>query len=143
MLTLDNKVNLYMNPEIKEIATLEEVKTLVDQFYTKVRTDEILGPIFNGVIKDKWPIHLDKMYRFWQTVLLKEHTYYGSPFPPHAKLPVDVKHFDRWKSLFFETIDENFEGEKATEAKWRAEKMAEMFQMKIEYYKGKQGGAMI
>jgi hemoglobin len=35
--------------------------------------------------------------------------------------------------LFFETIDENFSGEKAEEAKFRATKMAEMFQLKIAY----------
>jgi hemoglobin len=74
------------------------------------------------------------MYTFWQTVLLGQHTYYGSPFPPHAKLPVTKKHFERWLGLFHTTIDELFEGEKAGEAKWRASKMAEMFQIKIDYY---------
>ena len=121
----------------KEILTIEDIKVLVDSFYTKVRQDEILSPIFNEVIKDNWQLHLDKMYRFWQTVLLSEHTYTGSPFPPHMQLPVEAKHFDRWLKLFYENIDEQFTGEKATEAKWRAEKMAEMFQMKIAYYKGK------
>mgnify|MGYP001030818590 FL=1 len=118
----------------KEIISLEEVKLLVDLFYGKVRKDPLLADIFNEVIQDNWPNHLEKMYRFWQTVLLKEHTYQGSPFAPHAKLPVDAKHFDRWKQLFFETIDENFSGDKAAEAKFRATKMAEMFQLKIEYF---------
>jgi hemoglobin len=94
-----------------------------------------LAPIFNDKIQDRWPIHLEKMYRFWQTVLLNQHTYNGSPFVPHAKLPVDQHHFDRWLLLFYQTIDENFSGKKATEAKWRAEKMAKMFHHKIEYYK--------
>jgi len=83
------------------------------------------------------------MYRFWQTVLLSEHTYYGSPFAPHAKLPVSALHFDRWKKLFFETVDENFAGDKADEAKWRAEKMAEMFQMKIKYYQNNQSKPLL
>ncbi|WP_228237746.1 group III truncated hemoglobin [Allomuricauda sp. M10] len=119
----------------KEIATLGEVRQLVDIFYGKVRKDDILSDIFNGVIQDNWPAHLEKMYRFWQTVLLGEQTYYGSPLAPHIKLPVQGTHFDRWKQLFMETVDENFTGEKATEAKFRAEKMAEMFQLKIEYFK--------
>ena len=120
---------------MKEIITIEDIKLLVDAFYTKVRNDSLLAPIFNDKIQDRWPIHLEKMYRFWQTVLLNQHTYNGSPFVPHAKLPVDQHHFDRWLLLFYQTIDENFSGEKATEAKWRAEKMAEMFYHKIEYYK--------
>jgi hemoglobin len=47
---------------------------------------------------------------------------------------VTASHFARWKALFFETVDGLSSGAKAVEAKWRAEKMAEMFQMKIFYY---------
>lgn len=119
----------------KEIATMEDIKLLVDTFYGKIRIDLMLGGIFNGVIKDRWPEHLEKMYRFWQTVLLGEHTYYGSPFPPHAQLPVEQKHFDAWLKLWHETIDEHFTGAKADEAKWRGDKMAVMFLSKIEYYR--------
>ena len=123
---------------VKDISNIEDIRILVDSFYEKIRQDDLLGEVFNRVIQDRWGEHLEKMYRFWQTVLLKEHTYYGSPFPPHAQLPVEAVHFDRWKQLFFETVDEYFSGEKATEAKWRAEKMAEMFQMKISYYQNTQ-----
>ena len=118
-----------------DISNMDHIKDMVDSFYSKIRKDDLLGDIFNGVIGDRWDQHLDKMYKFWQTVLLRDHTYYGSPFSPHAKLPLEKHHFDRWKSIFYETIDERFSGEKANEAKWRAEKMAEMFLMKIEFYK--------
>jgi len=120
--------------QTQDILNLEDIKILVDTFYEKVRTNDLLSPVFNNVIKDSWPQHLEKMYNFWQTVLLKEHTYFGSPFVPHAKLPVEQKHFDQWLLLFYKTIDETFSGEKAKEAKWRAEKMAEMFHYKIQYY---------
>ncbi len=119
----------------KEIINIEDIKLLVNTFYDKVREDELLSDIFNNVIKDRWPQHLEKMYKFWQTILLEEHTYYGSPFLPHANLPVSRTHFNRWLELFFATIDELFEGKKAEEARWRANKMAEMFQLKIASYK--------
>lgn len=119
----------------KQIEHLDDIKLLVDSFYGKVRKNELLGPIFDGVIQDRWPHHLGKMYTFWETILLGNHTYYGSPFPPHAKLPVDGEHFQEWLRLFYETLDEHFTGEKAEEAKWRAGKMAEMFQYKINYYR--------
>ncbi len=119
----------------KDIIQLEDIKLLVGSFYGKVREDKLLAPIFNEQIGNKWSEHLEKMYRFWQTVLLAEHTYYGSPFSPHANLPVDKNHFDRWLELFNETIDEQFTGQKAEEARWRAGKMAEMFLYKIEYYR--------
>lgn len=122
----------------KEILTLDDVKLLVDSFYEKVRTDELLKDIFNDKIQGRWPQHLEKMYRFWQTILLEDHTYFGSPFAPHAKLPIAQEHFERWLILFNENIDAQFDGAKAKEAKSRAEKMTEMFQHKIAYYKSSQ-----
>jgi len=119
----------------KEIVDFADIKLLVDYFYGKVREDALLAPVFNERIKDKWPEHLSKMYRFWETVLLGNHTYQGSPFAPHANLPVERKHFDRWIKLFYKTIDDYFTGGAAEEAKWRAGKMAEMFHYKIEYYR--------
>ena len=119
----------------KDILTLDDVKLLVNRFYDKVREDGKLAPIFNEKIQDRWPEHLEKMYRFWQTVLLEDHTYFGSPFPPHAKLPVAHGHFEQWMKLFIETTDELFTGTKANEAKWRAARMAEMFEAKIEHYR--------
>jgi len=117
-----------------DIENLEHIKLLVDTFYDKVRQDDLIGGIFMGVIKD-WPTHLDKMYRFWQTVLLEQHTYNGAPFAPHARMPVDKEHFERWLKLWYTTVDEFFEGPKAEEAKWRGERMATMFLSKIIYFR--------
>jgi hemoglobin len=127
----------------QDILSLDDVKNLVDTFYGKVRQDELIGPIFDERIQDRWPQHLEKMYTFWQTILLGEHTYYGAPFPPHAQLPVEKIHFERWLFLFKETLDALFEGKTAEEAKWRADKMAEMFQYKIQHYRNNAGKSLI
>ncbi len=119
----------------KDIQNIEDIKTMVDEFYGKIREDALLGPIFNNIIQNRWNEHLPKMYSFWETVLLGNHTYYGSPFSPHAQMPLEKEHFNHWLLLFSETLTENFEGEKANEALWRAEKMAEMFQFKIQHIK--------
>jgi len=121
----------------RAIETMEDIRLLVDTFYGKVRENPLIGPIFDGVIGDRWPVHLEKMYRFWQTVLFGEHTYYGAPFPPHAQLPVDRQHFDTWLGLWHDTLDQLFTGEKAAEAKWRGDKMAAMFLSKINYYRSR------
>ncbi|MEN0054008.1 MAG: group III truncated hemoglobin [Mucilaginibacter sp.] len=121
-----------------DIATLDDIKLLVDAFYTKVADDALLSPIFGERLGNHWEPHLQKMYAFWQTVLLEEYTYNGAPFPPHAKLPVDNSHFETWLGLFAETIDNLFTGPKADEAKWRAGKMAQMFQLKIAHFKNNQ-----
>lgn len=127
----------------KEIIHLDDVKQLVDTFYTRVRADELLGPVFEERIQDRWARHLDIMYRFWQTVLLGELTYQGSPGSKHITLPVGEEHFERWLQIFYQTIDELFTGEKAAEAKWRSERMAEMFLSKIEYYKQNKGKTIL
>lgn len=110
---------------------MDDIRTLVDTFYGKVRHDKLLAPVFYGVIRDQWPVHLEKMYRFWQTVLLEEHTYFGSPFPPHSRLAITRDHFDAWLKLWHETVDSLFQGERATEAKWRAGRMAAVFLSKL------------
>ena len=119
----------------KDILDIDDIKLVVDSFYDKVKVDHLLGPVFNERIQNRWPEHLEKMYRFWQTVLLGDHTYFGSPFPPHAQLPVNHEHFVKWMELFTSTVDDLFTGEKAAEAKWRAAKMAEMFEMKLEHFR--------
>lgn len=126
-----------------DINNLDDIKLLVNTFYAKVQQNPLIGSIFNNVIQDRWPEHLEKMYRFWQTVLLGDHTYFGSPFPPHAFLPIQQEHFDKWLFLWRETIDEFFEGKIAEEAKWRSTKMAAMFLSKIEYYKNSSSNPLI
>ncbi len=117
----------------REITNLEDIQLLVDTFYENIRQDDLLAPIFNQKIQNRWAEHLNIMYRFWQTILLDQHTYQGSPFHPHAHLDLDEKHFLRWLQLFNETVDKLFYGQKATEAKWRGAKMAEVFHAKISY----------
>ena len=124
--------------ELKDIQVLEDVKVMVDEFYGKIRKDELLGPIFENIIQDRWPEHLEKMYSFWQTILLEERTYSGRPFVPHMNLPVEQKHFDRWLFLFSETVDELYTGQKATIAKLQGKRMAEMFLLKINYFRENQ-----
>lgn len=116
-----------------DIINRTDVIKLVDSFYGKVQKDELLGPVFNQAIGSHWGEHLEKMYCFWETVLLDEHTYFGSPFPPHARLPIEKNHFDKWLEIFENTLNDHFKGDKAAEALHRASNMAKMFQYKIEY----------
>lgn len=114
----------------KEIESLDEICLLVNTFYAKVRVDEVLGGVFNLVIANRWQEHLDKMYCFWQTILLNEHTYTGNAYAPHADMNLRPEHFNRWIRLFTETVDELFTGEKAEEAKARATSIANIFRAK-------------
>ena len=121
-----------MKPDIKG---LEDIIPFVDGFYSKVQQDELIGPVFNNVITD-WGPHLEKMYKFWNAALFGISGFKGNPFAKHAPLPIETKHFDRWLTLFNETIDSYFEGEMAFDAKKRAGLMATMFLNRLQDMKG-------
>ena len=114
-----------------DIAQEEQVKILVDSFYQKVNADPLLSPIFNEVAQVDWQEHLPRLYQFWSTLLFRTHSYQGRPWPKHAKLPVTADHFARWVSLFKSTVDENFSGPKADEAKNMAASIADTFQNRL------------
>lgn len=111
-----------------DIKTREDIMRLVDSFYAKVQKDELLAPVFSHV---NWPHHLPIMYNFWSSMLLGDQSYRGNPFQKHLPLPIDTQHFGRWLALFRETVDEHFEGEKASEALMRAESIAGIFQVRM------------
>ena len=119
---------------MNDIRDKEDIKVFVDAFYSKVRKDMLIGPVFAAKIPDdNWGPHLERMYSFWNTVLFAHRDYRGNPFSKHASLPIQKQHFERWISLLNETIDEYFEGDKADEVKMRANKMGALFQSKLEY----------
>lgn len=127
------KSEMKPTPAVKELTNLDDIRMMVDSFYHKVREDDLLQAIFNNTIEERWPEHLEKMYRFWQTLLLEEHTYHGAPFAPHAVMPLTQQHFQRWLELFHATVDELFAGEKAELAKERGSRIAEVFLAKMQY----------
>ena len=103
---------------------------LVDTFYSRASNDELLAPVFGKRLPDA--THLGPLYRYWQTTLLESDTGEEIPFPKHADLPLTHQHFDRWLSIFHETIDELFTGSMAEMAKFRAIRMSEVFRYKME-----------
>ncbi len=119
----------------KDIKSIEDIKLLVNKFYDKVNNDDLLKWIFNDLSKVDWKTHLPVMYDFWSSILLGTKVYKGQPFDVHLYLPVDKKHFDRWVKLFEESVDENFDGLIAKEAKLRANTISEIFQHKIKVIK--------
>ena len=119
--------------ETGDITGIEDIQLLVNRFYEKIKVDELLSPVFAGRIPDAaWPQHLQVMYNFWASVLFAHNAYHGNPFPKHAGLPIGTHHFDKWIQLFHETIDQNFSGPKADEAKIKAVKMRLLFESKLQ-----------
>jgi hemoglobin len=116
---------------MKDIEGIADIKLFVDEFYAKVRKDELIGPVFSAVIAGDWQPHLDRMYAFWNAALFNVPGFKGNPFAKHAPLGIAPLHFERWLLLFDTTIDAYFEGAMAAETKNRARLMATMFMAKL------------
>ena len=114
----------------------EAIELLVNSFYTKVKQDELLSPIFNNVEFFSWDTHIPVMVDFWETLLLDTATYKGNTMHKHITLhrrtPLTPELFERWKLLFYSTLDELFEGENVVIAHKRVEAMSGLMQFKIQ-----------
>ena len=107
-----------------DITSSEDIRTLINNFYDKVKTDDVIGFVFNDIAHVDWDHHLPRMYAFWEFLLLGKDTYQGNPMEVHQRLHQKValkgEFFERWLSLFHQTIDEHFAGLVAEEAKNRS-----------------------
>ncbi|RPA70329.1 group III truncated hemoglobin [Cyclobacteriaceae bacterium YHN15] len=122
----------------KAIEDREDIDFMVKTFYNKVRRNDVLGPIFNKIVND-WEVHLDHLTDFWEMVLLQSGPGAGkfNPIPVHKEVDnqtennISEVHFENWLELWFETLDQYFEGEVAEYAKAHAQKMAYILLFKI------------
>ncbi|MFZ4059298.1 MAG: group III truncated hemoglobin, partial [Ferruginibacter sp.] len=91
-----------------------------------------LAPFFQHL---NWENHLPTMYDFWESTLFHKGGYSGNPMKTHQhihdKTPLTKQHFLQWKALFFDTIDEYFEGDNAAIIKQRALSIATVMELKF------------
>jgi hemoglobin len=82
------------------------IDRLVEDFYAEIREDALLGPIFAHHITH-WPPHLSRMKAFWRSVLHNSGEFSGNPMLKHLAIPgLELRHFERWLHLFYETLRE-------------------------------------
>ena len=103
---------------------------LVREFYSRVRANDRLGPIFGGVIGEEWDPHLEKMTDFWCAVILKNGAYSGRPVPAHLKLKqVREEDFEIWLGIFRRTANDLCEPQVANVFIERAERIAQSLKL--------------
>ncbi len=116
----------------KDIASPDDVRLLIERFYTHVRPDAEIGHFFTEL---DWDHHIPHITSFWNMLLLGVAGFQGDPVTVHkrihGRLPMEQHHFMRWVELFSATVDELFAGPKADEAKQRAQAIAGMLHHKV------------
>lgn len=121
---------------MRDISSREDIVQLVDGFYAKVLKDELIGHFFTEVVQITLEKHMPVMYAFWEGILLPGNTpFRGNPMIKHIEMNKKAKllpeHFERWLSLWGETIRASYAGPIADEAMRRAKLMGDLMQFKI------------
>lgn len=103
---------------------------LVESFYTAVRADPLLAPVFEASIDGHWPQHLERMTDFWCTVMLGSRSFRGNVMERHLALSgIGDAHFERWLALWQQHTERGFEPEAAARLQVVAHGIARMIQL--------------
>lgn len=101
---------------------------MVRRFYADLAMDDLLGPMFDDVARVDWSEHLPKLAAFWCRALLGLPGYSGNPFRAHALVhdqrAFTPAHFERWLSLFHDTLELGWIGPNVDRALQLAENVA-------------------
>lgn len=119
-----------LNPsDLPEELSEAVVERLVHLFYGRIRSDAVLGPIFEKRVGHRWDAHLAVMVDFWSSVALMSGRYSGKPHLAHDPLGLAPEHFDRWLKLFHATVPEVCKGGAAAFFVDRAHRIADSLQI--------------
>jgi hemoglobin len=120
---------------MSDIETREHLEIMLTAFYQKVFKDDLISHFFTEVVPLDLNHHLPLITDFWESVLLNAQGYKRNVMEIHLninkKSALTKEHLDRWVQLFTATVDQFFEGSKATLAKQRAQSIATMMNIKI------------
>lgn len=125
-----------MEAPAHDIDDRADIERLVRAFYAKALTDTMIGYLFTDVAKLDLEAHVPVISDFWETVLFGTGGYSGGAFAVHqqldAKSPLRGGHFERWITLWTQTVDELFAGPNAEQAKAHARRVARAFDRRLQ-----------
>lgn len=123
---------LFRYEMMRDITSREDIDVLMLRFYGRAMTDPVIGYLFTEVAQLDLEHHLPVIGDFWESTLFgvgKYSRHRRNPLLIHAGLDskshMEPHHFERWLTLFAQTIDESFAGTRADFAKQRGEAIAQ------------------
>jgi len=125
-----------MDATTTDIRDRADVERLVRAFYAKALDDTMIGYLFTDVARLDLEAHVPRITDFWESVLLGAGSYNGGAFAVHQQLdarsPLRGGHFERWITLWTQTVDELFAGTTAEQAKAHARRVARAFNRRLQ-----------
>lgn len=126
---------------MNDIQNQDDLYLLVDEFYKKLLSDDLISYIFTDVVKIKVEEHLPVLVTFWSQAILGTGGYTRNLTQIHLDINqkeyLSPELFSIWLNHFNASVDENFKGEKAEEIKTQALNIAAIMQIKIAQEKDK------
>ncbi|MEP1230359.1 MAG: group III truncated hemoglobin [Litorimonas sp.] len=118
------------------IFTEADIKRFVESFYTAIRQDPILAPIFaTKTSHDAWDKHIEHITDFWSSVLLKTQRFTGNPLQKHIGVSgITPAHFTHWLSLFHTIAKKKLTPEQADIIHKMAQRIAQSLQMGLAFH---------
>lgn len=117
-------------------STEQAIALLIPEFYSRIRVDSVLGPIFNDAISD-WPEHLETLKAFWSSIILGTARYKGQPLVKHLLHhdKMTKANFERWLTIWRKTTAELLQAEQAAIFQAKAERIAESLRLGVEFHR--------
>ena len=113
-----------------------EISELVQIFYARIATDELLGPVFTQQADVDWREHHETLTAFWCQLELGIRGFHGAPTQKHSALSKEIpfrrEQFARWVWLFHDTVDSGWEGPHAESIKAKASMIARVQSKVVE-----------
>lgn len=116
-----------------DIESKNDLEFLISSFYSTLLQNDEMKIFFNHI---DFEAHKPRMIGFWDFIVFNTpNVYTGSLMPMHEHLhkmfPFDKKHFEIWLATFKNTVDQNFEGQRAEAIKNAAIQIGATMKYKI------------
>ena len=122
---------------MRDVETREDIVHLLERFYAKAMKDDVIGYFFTEVVPLHLDTHIPKIADFWEAIVFNTQAYSKNVMEVHQhisdKSAIHKEHLDHWVALFTETVEEEFEGARATLMKQRAASIATLMNIKLNH----------
>lgn len=119
----------------KDIESRADIEILMNAFYGKALKDELIGFFFTEVAPLVMEVHMPLIVDFWETIIFGKAAYKGNVLQVHQHIhqlaAFKEEHFERWVSLFQQTVNDLFTGDHAELVKQRAASIATVMKIKL------------
>ncbi|WOJ96210.1 group III truncated hemoglobin [Congregibacter brevis] len=120
--------------------TSQQIDQFVDAFYERVLADPLLAPMFLEVARINLAEHLPRIKAYWRKMLLGHSDYRRHMMQKHREVDaikhMTPEHYERWLSLFEDTLEKQPLGTSSERAFTLARRVAGNMRQNLQRFSG-------